>query len=109
MVKAVEMAVGMVSPDEQTPLLILHGGHKASVARTAGNIFISIVGAGVLGLPYTFRITGWAVAAGSVAGAACLTYYCMLLLVRWVSFMLYNSKIGSVGLVCASELSILAT
>jgi hypothetical protein len=76
------MAFG-VPPDEETPLLMLHGGSgQASVARTAGNIFISIVGAGVLGLPYTFRMSGWAVAAASVTGAACLTYYCMLLLVR---------------------------
>ena len=69
-------------PNEETPLLMLHGGSgQASVARAAGNIFISIVGAGVLGLPYVFRMSGWAVAAGSVTGAACLTYYCMLLLV----------------------------
>lgn len=96
------MALGSMAPDEETPLLMMHGGgshgHAASVARTAGNIFISIVGAGVLGLPYTFRISGWAVAAASVVGAACLTYYCMLLLV-WNrlllprSFLLRNSKL----------------
>lgn len=80
------MAVGMGVVDEETPLLMLpgHGGHGgASVLRTAGNIFISIVGAGVLGLPYTFRVAGWAVAASCVVGAALLTYYCMLLLVSF--------------------------
>ncbi|KAG0603923.1 hypothetical protein M758_10G130800 [Ceratodon purpureus] len=75
------MAFGM-EPDEDTPLLLHAGTGQATVARTAGNIFISIVGAGVLGLPYTFRMSGWAVAASSVVGAACLTYYCMLLLVK---------------------------
>jgi proton-coupled amino acid transporter len=77
------MAVGMGVADEETPLLMLpgHGHGGASVLRTAGNIFISIVGAGVLGLPYTFRVAGWAVAASCVVGAASLTYYCMLLLV----------------------------
>lgn len=74
------MAAGM-APDEETPLLMHSGIGQASVRKTAGNIFISIVGAGVLGLPYTFRVSGWAVAASSVTLAACLTYYCMLLLV----------------------------
>ena len=74
------MAYGM-EPDEETPLLLHAGTGQANLARTTGNIFISIVGAGVLGLPYTFRMSGYAVAATSVVGAACLTYYCMLLLV----------------------------
>lgn len=74
------MAAGM-APDESTPLLMHAGSGHASLRRTMGNIFISIVGAGVLGLPYTFRTSGWAVSASSVTIAACLTYYCMLLLV----------------------------
>lgn len=75
------MAFGKTPPNEETPLLMHGGTGQASIARTVGNIFISIVGAGVLGLPYTFRRSGWVVATVSVVSAACLTYHCMLLLV----------------------------
>jgi proton-coupled amino acid transporter len=68
-------------PDDVTPLLGHTGRGTASELRTAGNIFISIVGAGVLGLPYVFKTSGWAVAVATVTLAASLTYYCMLLLV----------------------------
>jgi proton-coupled amino acid transporter len=68
-------------PDDVTPLLGHTGRGTASELRTAGNIFISIVGAGVLGLPYVFKTSGWAVAVTTVTLAASLTYYCMLLLV----------------------------
>ena len=79
-----------MAPDEETPLLMHSGIGQASVRKTAGNIFISIVGAGVLGLPYTFRVSGWAVAASSVTLAACLTYYCMLLLVSQALLLLLH-------------------
>ncbi|KAJ7278601.1 hypothetical protein O6H91_Y382300 [Diphasiastrum complanatum] len=53
----------------------------SSKKKTFGNIVISVVGAGVLGLPYTFMRTGWLT--GSlvlvIIGYAC--YYCMMLLV----------------------------
>lgn len=55
---------------------------KASVKRTLGNIVVSIVGTGVLGLPYTFRTSGWVAGSLAVLLSACLTYYCMLLLVN---------------------------
>uniref|UniRef100_A0A7I4BNW8 Amino acid transporter transmembrane domain-containing protein n=1 Tax=Physcomitrium patens TaxID=3218 RepID=A0A7I4BNW8_PHYPA len=61
----------------------MHAGTgQASIERTVGNIFISTVGAGVLGLPYTFRRSDRAVTTVSVVCAACLTYHCMLLLIK---------------------------
>ncbi|XP_039042244.1 amino acid transporter ANT1-like isoform X2 [Hibiscus syriacus] len=54
----------------------------ASKLQTIGNIIVSIVGTGVLSLPYAFRVTGWL--AGSlgaiIVGSA--TFYCMLLLIE---------------------------
>ncbi|KAI5060723.1 hypothetical protein GOP47_0025143 [Adiantum capillus-veneris] len=55
--------------------------HLSSPAKTFGNIIISIVGSGVLGLPYTFKRTGWLVSTITLAGIAILVYYCMMLLV----------------------------
>lgn len=69
--------------DENSPLLPM-GRSKlgnASATRTVGNIIVSIVGTGVLGLPYTFRVGGWASGTLAVFVSAILTYYCMLLLV----------------------------
>lgn len=53
----------------------------SSVGKTFGNILISIVGAGVLGLPYTFMKTGWLSGLIVLALVACIAYYGMMLLV----------------------------
>ncbi|XP_023554485.1 amino acid transporter AVT3B-like [Cucurbita pepo subsp. pepo] len=68
------------SPGENTPLL---GGGlpRSSQAKTFANVFISIVGAGVLGLPYAFKRTGWATSLIMLFSVAAVTYYCMMLLV----------------------------
>lgn len=42
---------------------------------------VSIVGTGVLGLPYAFRAAGWLAGSLGVAAAGSATLYCMLLLV----------------------------
>lgn len=55
----------------------------ATPAQTIGNIVVSIVGTGVLGLPYAFRTAGWLAGALGVAGAGAGTFYCMLLLVSF--------------------------
>ncbi|RWR78331.1 Amino acid transporter [Cinnamomum micranthum f. kanehirae] len=55
---------------------------KASSAQTLGNIIVSIVGTGILGLPYAFRIAGWLAGSLGVILAGISTYYCMLLLVE---------------------------
>uniref|UniRef100_A0A0A9ENL0 Amino acid transporter transmembrane domain-containing protein n=1 Tax=Arundo donax TaxID=35708 RepID=A0A0A9ENL0_ARUDO len=57
------------------------GGGGASSAQTLGNVVVSIVGTGVLGLPYAFRAAGWLAGSLGVAAAGSATLYCMLLLV----------------------------
>lgn len=56
-------------------------GGGATWAQTLGNVVVSIVGTGVLGLPYAFRTAGWLAGSLGVAAAGCATLYCMLLLV----------------------------
>ncbi|CAL5079355.1 unnamed protein product [Urochloa decumbens] len=57
------------------------GGGGATSAQTLGNVVVSIVGTGVLGLPYAFRAAGWLAGSVGVAAAGFATLYCMLLLV----------------------------
>ncbi|KAH7689478.1 Amino acid transporters domain-containing protein [Dioscorea alata] len=54
----------------------------ATSMQTLMNIIVSIVGTGVLGLPYAFRTAGWLAGSLGVITAALLSYYCMLLLVQ---------------------------
>ncbi|KAK9287161.1 hypothetical protein L1049_015572 [Liquidambar formosana] len=68
-------------PREDTPLLD-NGTPLSSQSKTFANVFIAIVGAGVLGLPYAFKRTGWALSLLTLIAVAVLTYYCMMLLVR---------------------------
>lgn len=56
----------------------------ASTTQTLGNIVVSIVGTGVLGLPFAFRIAGWLAGSLGVTIAGLSTYYCMLLLVSFL-------------------------
>ncbi|OAY61003.1 amino acid transporter AVT3B [Manihot esculenta] len=68
-------------PREDTPLL----GKKtplSSTFKTFANLLVAIVGAGVLGLPYTFKKTGWVMGSMMLFSVAFLTCYCMILLVR---------------------------
>ncbi|XP_068645967.1 amino acid transporter AVT3B-like [Aristolochia californica] len=67
-------------PTESTPLLPKF--HLSSQPKTLANIFIAVVGAGVLGLPYTFKKTGWLFGLLIIFFVALLTYHCMMLLVR---------------------------
>ncbi|KDP43776.1 hypothetical protein JCGZ_22403 [Jatropha curcas] len=86
-------------PREDTPLL----GRKpplSSKFKTFANVFIAIVGAGVLGLPYTFKKTGWVMGSLMLFSVAFLTYYCMMLLVhtrRKLESLQGFSKIASFG------------
>uniref|UniRef100_A0A453P978 Amino acid transporter transmembrane domain-containing protein n=1 Tax=Aegilops tauschii subsp. strangulata TaxID=200361 RepID=A0A453P978_AEGTS len=69
---------------DSAPLLPHHsaeGGHLSSQPKTFANVFIAVVGAGVLGLPYTFSRTGWAAGSILLLSVALLTFYCMMLLV----------------------------
>ncbi|CAI0471344.1 unnamed protein product [Linum tenue] len=69
-------------PTEKTPLIGHEQKHLSSQSKTIANLFIAIVGAGVLGLPYSFKRTGWIMSLLMLFSAAALTYYCMLLLVH---------------------------
>ncbi|OIV92262.1 hypothetical protein TanjilG_00280 [Lupinus angustifolius] len=55
---------------------------RASKLQTLGNIIVSVVGTGVLGLPFAFKIAGWVAGSIGVAIVGITTFYCMLLLVR---------------------------
>ncbi|KAG6469847.1 amino acid transporter ANT1-like [Zingiber officinale] len=57
-------------------------GGGATAAQTLGNIVVSVVGTGVLGLPYAFRVAGWLAGSIGVALAGISAFYCMLLLVQ---------------------------
>ncbi|KAL6911808.1 hypothetical protein ACP4OV_000613 [Aristida adscensionis] len=70
---------------DPAPLLPRHGSGSeralSSQPKTFANVFIAVVGAGVLGLPYTFSHTGWASGSLLLLTVAALTFYCMMLLV----------------------------
>ncbi|KAK7262771.1 hypothetical protein RJT34_30351 [Clitoria ternatea] len=73
----------------------------SSTSKTFANIFISIVGAGVLGLPYSFKKTGWLMGLLMLFLVAFLTYYCMMLLIhtrrKLESSLVGSPKINSFG------------
>lgn len=72
-------------PRVEIPLLAGNGGKAvilSSQPKTFANVFIAIVGAGVLGLPYTFMRTGWLTSLITVFVVSILTYHGMMLLVR---------------------------
>ncbi|XP_006855715.2 amino acid transporter ANTL2, partial [Amborella trichopoda] len=68
------------TPQEDSPLLP-KSQPLSSNFKTFANILIAIVGAGVLGLPYTFSKTGWVSGILMLSIVAFLTHYCMMLLV----------------------------
>ncbi|KAK6924584.1 Amino acid transporter, transmembrane domain [Dillenia turbinata] len=87
-------------PREDTPLLGHHGRPLSSQTKTFANVFIAIVGAGVLGLPYTFKKTGWVFGLLMLFSVAALTYHCMMLLVytrRRLEALQGFTKIASFG------------
>ncbi|KAI4327850.1 hypothetical protein L6164_020264 [Bauhinia variegata] len=86
-------------PREDTPLLA-KAPPLSSKLKTFANIFISIVGAGVLGLPYSFKRTGWVMGLIMLFSVAFLTYHCMMLLVytrRKLESIMGLTKINSFG------------
>ncbi|KVI08716.1 amino acid transporter AVT3B-like [Cynara cardunculus var. scolymus] len=69
-------------PRETSPLLDSKSPRLSSQLKTFANVFIAIVGAGVLGLPYTFKRTGYATGALTVFAVAYFTNHCMMMLVK---------------------------
>lgn len=55
--------------------------------RAASNLFISVVGAGVLGLPYAFKRSGLILGSVVMIVIAALNLHCMLLLVSFPFFL----------------------
>ena len=53
----------------------------SSVKKTLGNLIVSIVGSGVLGLPYAFKQSGWVYSLVCLLFMAIVSYYGMILLV----------------------------
>ncbi|KAL7612968.1 amino acid transporter AVT3C [Lactuca sativa] len=87
-------------PRETSPLLNSKSLHQSSQFKTFANVFIAIVGAGVLGLPYTFKRTGYATGTLTVFAVAYFTQHCMMLLVktrRKLESLNGFSKINSFG------------
>ncbi|KAJ4957507.1 hypothetical protein NE237_024618 [Protea cynaroides] len=72
----------MTKEAAEVPLLKSSTTGTSSWAQTLGNIIVAIIGTGVLGLPYAFRVAGWLAGALGVTIAAITIYYCMLLLVQ---------------------------
>lgn len=71
---------------DPAPLLPHHGSAGGEIGlssqpKTFANVFIAVVGSGVLGLPYTFSRTGWAAGTLLLLAVAALTFHCMMLLV----------------------------
>lgn len=79
------MAGGGQSAAAGVPLLEKSAG--ASRTQTLGNIIVSVVGTGVLGLPFALRIAGWLTGSLGVLLTGLSTYYCMVLLVSSFQFL----------------------
>ena len=58
------------------------GGGAATPRQTVINVFISFVGAGMLGMPYAFSRSGWALGVFCLSAVSACNVYCMLLLVK---------------------------
>ncbi|KAI3812115.1 hypothetical protein L1987_16821 [Smallanthus sonchifolius] len=86
-------------PREDSPLLGTSDS-LSSTPKTFANIFIAIVGAGVLGLPYTFMRTGWITGFVMIFAVSALAYRGMMLLIhtrRKLESPLTYSRINSFG------------
>lgn len=86
-------------PREDSPLLG-NSDSLSSTPKTFANVFIAIVGAGVLGLPYTFMCTGWVTGFVMIFVVAGLVYRGMMLLIktrRKLESPITYSKVNSFG------------
>ena len=71
-------------PEDEEPPLVPSPPRRrklSSVKKTLGNLIVSIVGSGVLGLPYAFKQSGWLYSLLCLLFMAVVSYYGMLLLV----------------------------
>lgn len=85
------MAINDLATNDDASLPLIKSpsaGDRTTPLQTLGNIIVSIVGTGVLGLPYAFRVAGWFAGSLGVIIVGFATYYCMLLLVSSFFFFL---------------------
>lgn len=90
----------LLSPSGSSCPILQPKPRLSSQPKTFANVFIAIVGAGVLGLPYTFCRTGWLAGVIMLIVVGALTYHCMMLLVRTRRKLEVNygfTKIASFG------------
>ncbi|KAJ4834096.1 hypothetical protein Tsubulata_027192 [Turnera subulata] len=64
-----------------------HGIGTATALETLGNIIVSVVGTGILGLPFAFSVAGWLAGTIGVTISGIATCYCMLLLVQCKEYL----------------------
>ncbi|KAJ7570197.1 hypothetical protein O6H91_01G110000 [Diphasiastrum complanatum] len=67
---------------ETTPLLSARAVPLSSVWKTFGNVTISVLGAGVLGMPYAFKRSGWLAGSITLTAVAVIMYFSLMLLVQ---------------------------
>lgn len=80
-----------VSEGVAAPLMESSSMGAASTAQTLGNILVSILGTGILGLPFTFNVASWAAGLLGVFIVAVSSFYCMLPLVSSFIYFLFVS------------------
>ncbi|KAL4197996.1 hypothetical protein AMTRI_Chr03g43680 [Amborella trichopoda] len=76
------MATGEEAQGKAPLLEPSQGAGTSSSLQTLGNIVVSIVGTGILGLPFAFKVAGWLPGSLGVAIVGLSMHYTMNLLVR---------------------------
>ncbi|KAF3619832.1 putative SRSF protein kinase 1-like [Capsicum annuum] len=82
-------------PREDTPLLT-DTRHLSSSFKTFTNVFIAVVVAGVLGLPYSFKKIGWLMGTVMLLLVASLTYHCVGMILPLEAEMKDKDKFGKI-------------
>ncbi|KAF3636120.1 hypothetical protein FXO38_12297 [Capsicum annuum] len=83
--------------EEEAPMIM---GFKTNEASSSSDALKVLVGARILGLPYTFKKIGWVMGYLLIISIATLDYYCMMFLVyskRKVESQSEAVKISSFG------------
>lgn len=75
----------------------------AGVYKTLANIFISFMGAGILGLPYAFRHSGLVLGTAFMLVLSMLAYYAIILLVACKQHLEHRGVVRPFTLGCVSQ------
>lgn len=90
---------GVAKITDASPLLPVDNSGlppQSSALKTFFNLVITVVGAGVLGLPYAFKQSGWLQGLLILAGTSAAMYYCMMLLVWSRRHLERNGNVESI-------------